>query len=206
MTAFVACSTLISLGLKKSSLEPATAVRFLGYICDSERRAFILPQDKRIKFTALREAILQNKPVSVKNLQKFSGKTTSFALLVPAAKLYTNSARLASLPTPKFDSQIHSVGKSFTGVFSIHGKIVYLGGPNSTSKLRHILTHRILVGVVAGCRMAKPLSKHVVTGTLRNGNCPSPPKRPWLSGILFKPSQTIATTHGSTYSWTAKYS
>lgn len=31
----------------------------------------------------------------MKNLQKFAGKTTSFALFVPAAKLYTNSVFLA---------------------------------------------------------------------------------------------------------------
>lgn len=95
MAAFIACSTLISLGyfigLSKSCLKPVTVVRFLGYLCDSERQAFILPQDKRLKFAALREAILENKSVSLKNLQRFSGKTISFALLVPAAKLYTNA-------------------------------------------------------------------------------------------------------------------
>jgi len=95
IAAFIACSTLISLGyfigLKKSSLEATTAVRFLGYICDSERQAFILPQDKRVKFATLRESILKHKSVSLKNLQKFAGKTTSFSLLVPAAKLFTNA-------------------------------------------------------------------------------------------------------------------
>ena len=89
------CSVLISLGyfigLRKSNLEPSQAVRFLGCICDSERQAFILPEDKGVKFSALRESILKNKTVSLKNLQKFAGKTTSIALLVPAAKLYTNA-------------------------------------------------------------------------------------------------------------------
>lgn len=60
MAAFIACSVLISLGyvigLKKSVLVPSTTVKFLGYICDSERQAFILPQDKREKFATLREA------------------------------------------------------------------------------------------------------------------------------------------------------
>ena len=96
MAAFIACSTLISLGyfigLTKSCLEPTTAIRFLGYISDSRRQAFILPEDKRAKFSSLRESILSNKSVSLKNLQKFAGKTTSFALLVPAAKLYSNCA------------------------------------------------------------------------------------------------------------------
>ena len=94
MAAFVACSVLISLGyfigLKKSVLTPCTSLRFLGYLCDSEKQAFILPDDKRISFASLRESILEKNSVSLKNLQKFAGKTTSFSLLVPAAKLYTN--------------------------------------------------------------------------------------------------------------------
>ena len=95
MAAFIACFVVISLGyfigLKKSCLVPSTARRFLGYICDSERQAFPLPQDKKDQFAELREAILSRKSVSLKTLQKFAGKTTSFALLVPAAKLYSNS-------------------------------------------------------------------------------------------------------------------
>ena len=94
MAAFVACSVLVSLGyfigLKKSVLTPCTSLRFLGYLCDSEKQAFILPDDKRISFASLRESILEKNSVSLKNLQKFAGKTTSFSLLVPAAKLYTN--------------------------------------------------------------------------------------------------------------------
>ena len=94
MAAFIACFVVISLGyfigFKKSCLTPSTARRLLGYICDSEKQAFLLPQDKKDKFAELREAILSKKSVSVKTLQKFA-KTTSFALLVPAAKLYSNS-------------------------------------------------------------------------------------------------------------------
>ena len=59
-------------------------------MCDSEKQAFILPADKRISFASLRESILEKNSVSLKNLEKFAGKTTSFSLLVPAAKLYTN--------------------------------------------------------------------------------------------------------------------
>ena len=96
MAAFIACSVLISLGyfigLKKCMLQPSTALRFLGYICDSLKEAFILPQDKWAKFASLQESILNHKTVSLKNLQKFAGKTTSFALLVPAAKLFSNEA------------------------------------------------------------------------------------------------------------------
>lgn len=96
MAAFITCSVLISLGyfigLTKSCFEPSTEVRFLGYICDSTLQAFILPEDKKVKFAKLRGEILKNNSVSLKNLQKFAGKTTSFALVVPAAKLYTNTA------------------------------------------------------------------------------------------------------------------
>ena len=96
MASFIACSVLVFLGyfigLKKSSLKPMREVRFLGYICDFRKQAFILPQDKRLKFANLRESILSQKSVSLKNLQKFSGKTTSFSLLVPAAKLFSNYA------------------------------------------------------------------------------------------------------------------
>lgn len=95
MATFITCVTFISLGyfiwLKKSCLVPSVTVRFLGYICDSEKQAFLLPQEKRDKFAALREDILSHKTVSLKNIQKFAGKTTSFALLVPAAKLFTNT-------------------------------------------------------------------------------------------------------------------
>ena len=96
MAAFITCAVLISLGyfigLTKSCFEPSTAVRFLGYICDSTFQAFILPEDKKVTFAKLRDEILKNNSVSLKNLQKFAGKTTSFALVVPAAKLYTNTA------------------------------------------------------------------------------------------------------------------
>ena len=36
--------------------------------------------------------ILSHKTVALKTVQKFAGKTTSFSLLVPGAKLYTNAA------------------------------------------------------------------------------------------------------------------
>ena len=62
MAAFIACLVVTSLGyfigLKKSCLIPSTAKRLLGYICDSEKQAFLLPQDKD-KFAELREAILE---------------------------------------------------------------------------------------------------------------------------------------------------
>ena len=94
MATFVACSVLVSLGyfigLKKVSWRRVPLSGFWGILCDSEKQAFILPDDKRISFASLRESILEKNSVSLKNLEKFAGKTTSFSLLVPAAKLYTN--------------------------------------------------------------------------------------------------------------------
>ena len=74
MAAFIACTILISLGyfigLKKCVLQPSTALRFLGYICDSLKQAFILPQDKHAKFASLQDSILAHKTVSLKTLAK----------------------------------------------------------------------------------------------------------------------------------------
>ena len=59
MAAFIACFVVISLGyfigLKKSCLIPSTARRFLGYICDSKKQAFLLPQDKNIGTQGMQE-------------------------------------------------------------------------------------------------------------------------------------------------------
>ncbi|KAK3731002.1 hypothetical protein QZH41_006641 [Actinostola sp. cb2023] len=89
---FLAASVLSSLGyfigLAKSHLSPSQSVRFLGFIVDSIRRSFILPEDKKQKFSTLRETILKRKTVSVKTLQRLAGKITSFCLAVPAAQLY----------------------------------------------------------------------------------------------------------------------
>ena len=60
---------------------PSTTKPFLGSSCDSGGQAFLHPKDKKGKFAELREAILRKK--SVKTLRTFTGKTTSFALLVP---------------------------------------------------------------------------------------------------------------------------
>ena len=61
-------------------------IRSLGVPCSN----YI--DDKHLaKFAALRDSILGQKAVSLKTLKKFAGKTTSFYLLVPGAKLYTNA-------------------------------------------------------------------------------------------------------------------
>ena len=89
---FIAAFVLISLGyfigLSKSSLIPARVVKFLGFLVDSQLCAFLLPEDKKIKFATLREHILANREVSVKTLQRLAGKISSFCIAVPAALLY----------------------------------------------------------------------------------------------------------------------
>jgi hypothetical protein len=76
------------IGIDKSQLVPSTWVRFLGFICDSVRQAFLIPEDKKVKFAALRENILSSPFVTLKTLQRFSGKVISFSLAIPGCKLY----------------------------------------------------------------------------------------------------------------------
>lgn len=96
MATFIACSILLQsgyfFGLKKCSLIPSLKVKYLGYFSELDKQAFTLPTDKVHLFAALRDNILSHKTVALKTLQKFAGKTTSFSLLVPCAKLYTNAA------------------------------------------------------------------------------------------------------------------
>jgi len=90
--AFIVCSVLVRLGyfigLSKSVPVPQTRIRFLGFLSDSILQAFLIPQGKRIKFATLRDSILQYRVVSIKTLQRFAGKITSFSLAVPDAQLY----------------------------------------------------------------------------------------------------------------------
>ena len=65
-------------------------MRFLGYLCDSLLLAFVLPEDKKLK--TLRESILSQDTEDLKTLQRFAGKTTSFSIAVPAARLYTRAS------------------------------------------------------------------------------------------------------------------
>ena len=64
MAAFIACSTFVSLGyfigIKKSCLIPSIAVIFLGYICDSEKQAFLLPQDKTRQVCSLKRGYIES--------------------------------------------------------------------------------------------------------------------------------------------------
>ena len=84
-------------------------VRFLGLLCDSLRQAFLLPDDKKLKFQTLRERILSSPRVGVKTLQRFTGKVISFSLAIPGCKLYVRE-------TFKAISQLSRSSKQFTRV------------------------------------------------------------------------------------------
>ena len=87
--AYILCYLLIETGyciaIAKSQCVPLIVIRFLGFVCDSFRQAFL---DKRLKFKILREEILSSRCVGVKTLQRFAGKVISFSLAIPSCKLY----------------------------------------------------------------------------------------------------------------------
>ena len=89
---FTCASILLSLGyfigLSKSYLVPKQLITFLGFIVDSTVCAFLIPEVKKKKFADLRESILRHRSVSIKTLQRFAGKVTSFSIAVPSAQLY----------------------------------------------------------------------------------------------------------------------
>ena len=90
--AYILCYILIEAGYfintDKSQHVPSTVVCFLGFLCNSMRQAFLIPQDKKTKFATLRESILSSSCVSLKTLQRFAGKVVSFSLAIPGCKLY----------------------------------------------------------------------------------------------------------------------
>ena len=79
------------IGLKKSILIPRQVVPVLDLPSDSTKQEFLLPENKKRKFISLRESILQNKTLSLKNIQKLAGKILSLILVVPGARLYTSA-------------------------------------------------------------------------------------------------------------------
>ena len=58
----------------------------MGFL--STKQAFLLPEDKKLEFAALRDSLIESKVFSAKSLQRFAGKIVSFSLAVPAAKLF----------------------------------------------------------------------------------------------------------------------
>ena len=63
--------------------------------CDSRKLAFVLPEKKKQTFVELRDSILASKTVSLKTLQRFSGKCCSLVLAIPAARLFSREVNRA---------------------------------------------------------------------------------------------------------------
>ena len=76
--AFIASIVLVACGyfidLKKSILSPVQVIPFLGFLSDSTKQAFLLAEDKKLKFAALRDSLIESKAISAKSLQRFAGK------------------------------------------------------------------------------------------------------------------------------------
>ena len=85
--ACIMCYLLIEacyfIGIAKSQWVASTIVRFLDFVCDSTRQALLLPDDKKLKFSSLREQMLASRIVRLKMLQRFAGEVVSFSLTVP---------------------------------------------------------------------------------------------------------------------------
>lgn len=96
---YVVCEVLIRLGyfinIEKSKFVPSTVIRFLGMLIDSDRLAFLIPEDKVDKFLVLKDKILAVDEVDLNTLQKFAGKFISFLWAVPSAKFYTKEVNKA---------------------------------------------------------------------------------------------------------------
>lgn len=84
-----------TLALKKCSLVPSTCKRYLGFLADSVRMAYILPVEKKQKFSNLREEILSLLEVDLRTLQRFCGKCISMSIAVPGCKLYCREVNRA---------------------------------------------------------------------------------------------------------------
>lgn len=85
-------------------------------IVDTQLQAFSIPQEKRVSFAELREAILSCKSTtSMKSLQRLMGKCSSFSLAFPGAKFYIREMAAAigktsrgseAILTPNFRNEI----------------------------------------------------------------------------------------------------
>ena len=85
---YIMCYLLIEAGYfdhwYKISVHSFPVFGFLGFICDSTRSVFLIPDDKKTKFAVLRENILSSTVVTLKTLKRFPGKVISSSLAVPA--------------------------------------------------------------------------------------------------------------------------
>ena len=90
---YAVCYMQMKLGyfvnLTKSHLQPSTRMIHLGLGICSKTMSFWIPEKKKVSFAEVREGILLDGTVLLKTMQRFIGKCQSFALVFPAASLYT---------------------------------------------------------------------------------------------------------------------
>ena len=98
---------------------PYYVFRIFGFIVDSTKQSFLIPEHKFESFARLRESILGGKSSTspLKTLQRFQGKCIPFSLAVPAAKHFirevctdislVNSDGMVSLSKPVLEEIAH---------------------------------------------------------------------------------------------------
>lgn len=107
------------IGIAKLQWVASTKVRFFGFLCDSLCQAFLLPDDKMLKLSSLREQMLASFNIGLKMLQRFAGKVISFSLAVRRCKLYIHK-------TIKVISQLSQSARLFVYIDGdLHAKILY---------------------------------------------------------------------------------
>ena len=88
ITSLVLVSCAYFIDLQKSVFLPVQIITFLGFLVDSVKQAFILPEERKHSFANFRDYLFKSKVTPIKSLQKFACKAVSFSLAVPTAKLY----------------------------------------------------------------------------------------------------------------------
>ncbi|CAC5395301.1 unnamed protein product [Mytilus coruscus] len=99
-----------TLSLSKCSLIPGTCKKFLGFLVDSVKQAYILPDDKKLTFIDLRKSILSMDEVDLRTLQRFCGKCISLTLAVPGCKLFCREVNAAISTCIKNSRKIKVLG------------------------------------------------------------------------------------------------
>ena len=83
-----------TLSLKKCNLNPSTCIRFLGFLADSVKQAYIVPTDKKEKFITLRESILSKQEVDLRTKicrkMRFDGSSYSGGSVVLSRNEYSH--------------------------------------------------------------------------------------------------------------------
>ena len=133
--AYILCYLLIEAGyviaIAKSQCILSTVIRFLGFLCDSVRQAFLLPPDKKLKFQILREEILSSRYVGLRG--KLSRSVWPFLVAnstsVKLSRPFPSSAAPLSL---SFALRETFEQRFYTGVSSMIAGIVSLGASSFT--------------------------------------------------------------------------